>query len=48
MDINKWLPVYNILASCDLQINYLFIIYFNIFIQDRKFSKAVFQLGPVS
>ncbi len=25
---------------------YLFI-YFNIFIQDNKFSKAVFQLGPV-
>ncbi len=23
------------------------IIYFNIFIQDNKFSKAVFQLGPV-
>ncbi len=25
----------------------LFFIYFNIFIQDNKFSNAVFKLGPV-
>ncbi len=44
----KWIMILWRSAWCMILLNSIYLlIYFNIFIQDNKFSKAVFQLGPV-